>query len=292
MANKFKGNFEEVLEEAIKSFPKGHQYKSAVAWCKYINETDKVVEITNRYCHAGLTTEVEGKPKAILSSIQKLRVDERIGRTFIEWLTNHSPYQEAFLSKDAKKAFDDGVLVLRTDVPSNLMAGGAFASRAITEYARIAKVWHGLVEAGCHPDVAFMYGHYFTNGGGAYGTDADGSLAISPISGHTAIDGHMVKDSSVVNFATGNRMDQGIYYKTNRYSQVNVTWNKPNLEADKLGVFKGISRVLADIGKVKKAKNTNPFAIAADVEPIKVPFKTAVKELAAYFNDGYKGAIA
>lgn len=293
MANKFKGDFEEVLEKAVKSFPKDHGFKSHVAWCKYINEKDAVVDITNVYCHAGLQNEVKGKPKAVLSSIQKLRVNEGIGRTFIEWLINHSPYQSTFISKDAKKTFDDGVLVFKTDVPSNLLAGGAFASRAITEYARIAKVWHGLVEAGCNPDVAFMYSHYFTNGDGVYGTGAENNLGINPIAGHTAINGGAVNDSSVINFATGNRADQALYVNTARYSNVQATWDKRNPAAGKLTVFKGIPKVLADIGKGEKpAKNLNPFAIAADVEPIKVPFKTAVKELAAYFNDGYKGAIA
>ncbi len=242
-------------------------------------------------CHYGLNldnSQARGtKPIAVVNSIQTVRTKTPdIARTFIEWLVNYSPYQEIFLYKDMKQVYDEhNVLVTKVDVPSNLLVGGLVAARAMSEYADVANTWYEFVQEGCHPDVAFMYAHWF-------GTFS-GRLGKNMRQGHTALDGYQINDTSVVNYMTGNRTDQDLWSKTHHYGGIHTTWGKANPKAAKLKIFPKIDDVWNSValGKDKVVKSSNPFAVKPAATPGYLPLKEGIRAFTELF-EGYKGVIA
>ena len=115
------------------------------------------------YCHAAIGHANCIKPKAVFSQYQLPMVDESIIRLYYEWLFNHSPFSEAFITKSPRRVFYDSVIVTRTDLPGNFIGGALISSRLPTEkhspqynICGSVIIWDRLVKLGVHPNMAFV----------------------------------------------------------------------------------------------------------------------------------------
>jgi len=78
-------------------------------------------------------------------------------RAYLDYLMNRSPYQNAYLSKDADLCIQQDAIAITGHVPSNLMAGACVATRSIWERGGgLAYIFCELSERGVPEDVAFM----------------------------------------------------------------------------------------------------------------------------------------
>lgn len=83
---------------------------------------------------------------------------------YYEWLFNFSPFRDAFISKDAAKTIDRGVIVVDTNIDSRIMIGGAITTRHPWEsfssyreqFKHIMALWKEMVEKGMNPNYAFV----------------------------------------------------------------------------------------------------------------------------------------
>lgn len=70
---------------------------------------------------------------------------------YVDWMVNHSPWHDVFLTKDAEKIVSDRVFVASTEVPSNLLLNALSAMRLPTEYRNVLPFFLGLTDAGLDP---------------------------------------------------------------------------------------------------------------------------------------------
>lgn len=77
--------------------------------------------------------------------------------SYLHWLMNDSPLQEAFLHKDAARAIDTKfVLMNGHNVPSNMLLAALQSQRRMWEVPRVVKTWEHLVNAGCNQALAYI----------------------------------------------------------------------------------------------------------------------------------------
>lgn len=74
---------------------------------------------------------------------------------FYDLLFNESIWADVFITKSGEEYVSEGVLVARTDVPSNLLIQGMQAARIPTEYSNTMWAFIDLVDAGVNAKLAF-----------------------------------------------------------------------------------------------------------------------------------------
>lgn len=237
-----------------------HRTRNSCA-CMAIVTEDYTHFNPNQACHAGLDNRYykgfpmkAGSRIAVVSSIQKLEVDENVARDFIDYLVNRSCYMDAFASKDVDFILANG-FICNTDVPANLLAAGLIASRRMWEYAYVCRGWFSMKEAGVHEDVAFGLAHSlkFNNG----------EVSHYETSGHCSVNG------GALNMATlKNMMERNIKRKRTNYIDDTEYIGVHDLYfegGDSLSV--DLKRLIVEASRVVKpapvavAKSLNPFAI-------------------------------
>lgn len=171
---------------------------------------------------------------------------------FLKWLTKGSPYAKVFVQKGGAVIRKRGYLVARCNVPSNLLAGALFASRAITEhYGSIAWVWWKLVQRGVHPSLAFYNAHQIL------AKDHD-NVFIQSWDWHVALDGAMATKANVLNFKNGVMPNANTNYDVDcSYYPVHALWGKDwgdRILQEELGDYKDTVMIGKDVLTV-----ANPF---------------------------------
>lgn len=177
---------------------------------------------------------------------------------FLKWLTKVGPYATVFVQKGGKVVRERGYLVARCNVPSNLLAGALFASRAITEhFGSIAWVWWKLVQRGVHPSLAFYHAHQIS------AKDHD-NVYIQNWDWHVSLNGNKATKGVVLNFK-----NKIMPYANENYDVSTSYYPVHDLWGD------GYGTVLAD--ELHDYKNT--VMIGKDVLTVANPFlKVRVKE--------------
>lgn len=306
--NNFSDKFDDVIEQALQTmqneFKDGKRSKNTVTELSFLGTKGTYHKINNNICHAGLN-HPGAEPKTILHSIQELKCDKEIAHSYLDWLFHISPYKEVFLSQDEKRTMADGIIVARTNVPANLMAGGLIAARMLSEFASIPKVWNAFTKQGLHPDISFIYAHCFAASGKQvisdkeendkrFNRNMDGDkLSIHKFdSVHTAINSYGITDKYVTNFHKNIRQDTGLYNKQCYYSSINVTWAGPNPDVKDNKVSDGIDAFFTSLTQKRgKKSGANPFAGNQPAVVQSVPFDEGIAALADYFKTGYKEII-
>ena len=241
-----------------------------------IEKGGKFVYHGNTACHAGLSYPGTEKPVCVVNQIQTIVPEEPAAIRFYEWLLNFSPYRDAFITKNAKKAVEDHIIIADTKAPANIMVGGLMASRFATEpdygIARACTAWDRLVELGVHPNAAFALSHSLRVDE-EYETIAIGELC------HTALYTGMVREYNVHNYEyedKGDGLDQTFWYLLKdmpqvllppyrehlTYSKISATWHGPLDKMPKTGL-RNVMQDAMERSRAGVKKTSNPFAVAA-----------------------------
>ncbi|MDB4302057.1 hypothetical protein N9924_00670 [bacterium] len=168
---------EQAAKLAAKIFAQNNDwYKVALCGVCYEGGKEDLWVSGNTACHAGLNRDGYhgGGAKDIGNAIAvvSMYMTEHEGGgvcdkhkiMYLDWLLNRSPYQTAFLSKDAEVCVAEGYVVADPTQPSNMMVAGLVAQRRMWEYSYIARTWVSLVEEGCNEDMAYFYAHIISAG--------------------------------------------------------------------------------------------------------------------------------
>ena len=235
---------------------------SGVAYITFVMTDGSIHHSINQACHAGLMIiyEDHGKltPKYVVSRIQwENNYGEKLSNkcvdAFLRWLTCKSPYAKVFITKGGKSNRKRGFLAVRTDVPSNLMAGALFASRMITEHqGMIARAWYEMQKRGVHPAIAFCLAHEFDCNDGKW-------IIKKPISWHVALPGGHMSHNYILSFKNGVHVSPNEYYNEHKtYNRVHALWGEEYGNAPK-NLKEIINKSLEGAKEAVVGKIVNPF---------------------------------
>lgn len=241
-----------------------------VAHFGWVFNTGKCKVYDSMACHAGLkyfdgTDEESTNIIAIISEVlnfKKLKT-ERI-EAYYSWLFNDSPVAKAFISKDASKVLEEGVIFLSVKVTFSNLGFACMATRYPWENKDIVYNWYELVRMGVCPRKAFLVAHCIE------GTTENCRLVVRRDSYGHVVFGDSLTTSTYTNFVNGKQID---HFKEASYlKEINNIVNKRtikiyNVSIEKLfkmnGTYLAIElSQLVDanylINKIKK-DSTNPF---------------------------------
>ena len=107
-------------------------------------------------CYGGVMG-LKGSVAIFNKVIQRTRmINEENQAIFYDYLANHSPWADAFISKDTDKVMKNGLMVLQTDMPANYIIGAAIATRFMWETSRMMDRFVLLAKAGVNRDLAYL----------------------------------------------------------------------------------------------------------------------------------------
>ena len=192
-------------------------------------------------CHAALGNNYKRTYQGALSVVSLITVDRLEGRRiakgyttpYYRWLLNVSPWASVFITKCPKEAMKKGV-ILRTDVPSNLLGGALIASRYGWEgqgsgFAPKQQVytWGQLRKRGVDESLAFLMAHQARPRNGQLFWDNTNG-------GHEALSLTQMSRTSVTSFLKGEVPSQRLLKETfkkcpQRYG-IDAIWGKEGEE--------------------------------------------------------------
>lgn len=263
---------EKVLESVLPHYEQFVKNRDTYGYNVASNAVYGIVA-AGEYCHVNYTTcfgrlanlrgyEVTKKnPDAVLVQIQDKGLDIKKTRLFYEWLANFSPFRDALVIKDTSEVLKNKALIFDAHVPNRLMVGAAITARSpwedfggVTFTQDSLLLWNKLVEAGVHPDYAFIAAFGLRKGREGY--------TVGSSQGHSAFryDHSMEAQFIHQNFVNNKPMDKvKTYHQTSSYETPSQYWRTP--------FAKGIpdfttwlANAVKDIANGDKGKNVNPFA--------------------------------
>lgn len=137
-------------------------------------------------------------------------------RFYITYLTNYSPYADAFLTKDPDYIMEHGY-VLTADAPKRIVVGACYATRQIWERPQRAEGFLALYKAGIPLDAAFVFGCQTSEykNGKMKMTEAGGS--------HSHLNNYQISDECILNFIDHTPQHPGKPYKEDCYASRDVS---------------------------------------------------------------------
>lgn len=133
---------------------------------EYFNDTEST------QCMSGLSGHVDFTPEYLIIKVKCNYTDgsgriEDIGyehphfQQYIKWLLTDSPFKDNYLTSSVSEVVETECVVIRTDIPANVMLLSAAAVRYTWEFPEFIDNWHGLCEVGLSPDKALVMAHGF-----------------------------------------------------------------------------------------------------------------------------------
>lgn len=275
---------DEFLTEARKMLHAQRKSIHDCVWYTVIYEGDKEARGYHTACYATICDYPSrtGTALVVVNNLQSMTYREEYPKElvirYLDYLMNRSPWSDAFLIKDAERAYGEKVTFHRCDVPSNYMVGALTAVRNISEEFNKNHIhhWAALVEAGCSEDWAWLLGW------NTYLDSQRWSLTRG-VSGHCVWNGGSSVDNyegylkGKVRQANDTLADKAKYYKPVNYAFAGDKWqlNKYNYSGGAYGLNqtpKGFLQWLKITCKelsfgvvVKDTDKINPFAVASQM---------------------------
>lgn len=212
------------------------------AWINYAEVEDKVKERPVKY----LTTTIKHNGK-----------DKNVTPLWIEYLTQTSPFRDAYFSECLPHVNDTMNLVIDLDKPANVVSNAAIATRFSheshhTSNGRKGYMWYQLVKAGMDPDLAFMVAIKTSN-------DYQHATGIISSISHSLVS--QTNDEFVRRFLTDDKFPSKQTFSERRcYYDTYKLFAKNTGQGDRK--FEGLLREIFNmpVGK-NKGGYENPFAV-------------------------------
>jgi hypothetical protein len=217
-------------------------------------------------CMAGLNEIPEYKTplKFIVVFCMTPSIDEERGKKYIHWLTNASPYAEAFVDKNPNTIWEKQ-FILTPHVPANVMVSAAIATRWLSESRNKGpiRIWNELVvKCKADPLYAFAFSHFYnvTNFDTLY------PVFCSPNDNHNVLYFSKLNTKVVKNFVTNNKVGPtDTYFKLRGYKNLEALWGGREQSVGTVSTgAAGVYVKMGDIVKTFRPKivtsvNYNPF---------------------------------
>ena len=205
-------------------------------------------------------------------------VDEDVGIPFLDWLACRSPYAPGFVSKDARKMWDQQYSVHTAEVASNLMAGGMVAKRRLWEYSQVVDKWSELVKRGANENMAFLMAHH--------GYVDDGKFSINGVAdSHVSVSTDTMRHISVNNFVKGYvSKPLPLYHEDLNCWSINKLWadGRERGNSFRKEVEKRFNKLANPVAVV----NVNPFPVGEDEDVTEwVDYDEAMSHLTTICNE-------
>lgn len=127
----------------------------------------------------------------------KGRWPDAVEISYLNYLANRSPYQDAFISKDGKKMWEDKYVFFTPDIAGNMLVAAMCAVRMIVEFPWIPVVWQELVKNNVPDDIAYMHAYQIT-------ASDEGKVTVSFTAGHSSWSGGTFDKKAALNFIRHN----------------------------------------------------------------------------------------
>lgn len=195
----------------------------------------------------------------LISHIQETDLSVSDQEVFLNYLFNDSPFNSVFVTKNASEAVESGWIVLSANHPSNLVVGGAVATRCISESPHVVVAFCDLLAGGVEPNLAFVLAHHFSGG-----ISRDGNVHWeSNYSCHRCLDPARMDSGNLSRFIahTPMKLNQPLSENNSSYSGIDALWG----EIKGKPLYKYIkaefdyTKILAGGIKRVKIKELNPF---------------------------------
>lgn len=267
--NMSKPELSEQIVKLAKDILEEHGIGNCAA-CGVIYENGALRVSDNTACHAGLNQQMAGRPKpvAVVSVCQTdcnkrgARLDAEHIAMYTDWLLNRSPYNSAFITKDAASCIELGYVATTAEVPSNLMVGGLVAHRYTWEHASLVRTWCELVNAGCNEDTAFLFTHMIGSSfvGGSPVKEV-ASFGSTYKSGHTALSVGGMTEKDLLNFVNHEPVEPNQPYNVDvEYRGLDDLFGRSAIENNNtVAIFKQLRDVIRLEKEVKLVASLNPF---------------------------------
>lgn len=148
-------------------------------------------EYPNRSCHSLLNDAANTKSSYIISRVW---MTEDRDYALIDWLVKESLWAKYIINKDAEDV-DERCLIIRTDIPSNLMAQALILTRQIWEFPNLVEIWDELVSFGIAKDLAFALAH-----GVSKNANKKGYIKNSTANLHSAMSSNFMTEEFFMNY--------------------------------------------------------------------------------------------
>ena len=179
-----------------------------------LNADGTVDEHLGSACHAPLSYSRHNLPMYVVTAV---RAGMPNGKELVDWLINRSPYAEHIINKTVADVFDRG-LIIRTNIPSNLLAQALIITRQLWEYEYIVKTWLALSKGGINETIAFAFAHLVTEDGG-YKCQVTGG-------GHNSMSGSYMNKEFFKNYLAGTPKNPNEDYISNSsYRGIHTLWS-------------------------------------------------------------------
>lgn len=232
---------------------------------KVFNSNHVHYECGHTACYAGISCD-KTKDCIVVNKFQWdylqgqcLRIStESCRKKYLNWLLNDSPFAESFITKDSEEVLKEGLAISTCNVDGRLLVGGMTALRGVWETNNgnfCMYNFERLLDAGVHPDFAFILGHCINSGDG---------ITAGGYGGHTAIAAAYISVGEVANFLRHKYTARDPFYKDRRYAGINTMWRDYNEEGGLGKVF--INWLRAECKKLAKSDSPigegyNPFVL-------------------------------
>lgn len=127
------------------------------------NRPSKTLSVSTGPCHGFVRDRGDKHIVAIVSRIVRkctnysARItDPILLEKYYDFIMNRSPWSQCFMYKSAKQALVNKCVVLKTDVPANLMQGALISTRHPWEFPTRVTLWDELTKAGVDEHTAFL----------------------------------------------------------------------------------------------------------------------------------------
>lgn len=223
-----------------------------VSFAKFSADMKKERAYLNQACHRALQEE-ENFPVQYIASYcvhkgsghwkKGWPVNEEAVLLYITYLTNYSPYAEAFVTKDPVYIKKHGYIV-NADAPKRLLVGGLYATRQLWERPQRADGFYELYKAGVSLDMAFVFGCQTSE-------YKNGKMKMNEAgSSHSHLNHNRMSDECILNFIEHTPTFAGEPYTEDCYASggknVDDMWSsKSGTRAEiskKLGEIKGVGQ--------------------------------------------------
>lgn len=243
---------------------------SNVHYSVFNDKQERIITIRDAICYGSLCNntswinyaEVDDKikyrpVKFLTTTIKHNGKDKNVTPLWIEYLTQTSPFRDAYVSECLPHVNDTMNLVIDLDKAANLVSNAAIATRfshenSHTQNGRKGYLWYQLVKTGMDPDLAFMVAIKTANDY-THATGINGSISHSLVS--------QTNDEFVQRFLTDDKKLSAKTFSQKRcYYDTFRLFSKDNNQGNRK-----FQRLLTDIFNMPLGKQAggyeNPFAV-------------------------------